>query len=250
MLPSYFQKDERFYCPSINSELDQFDPDIVVIGGWHMIGCLQAFRWAKKNRKFTTTMPWEFSVNMSKIKTIIRNKFIYNWIYRRMDLFLANGYIHYDYFKMYLGKKNVKIFCNFDDYAPYLDHPIRQNNGVITFMYGGAIDRRMRIPELLHIFERLSSSHQNIKLIIGGYGPEKSQCEEIVNKSPSLSSNVKFYNVETWEEVESVYKRCDVLVNYASFSPGAGVVYSAIASGMGLITTTTIHAARSYVADG
>ncbi len=249
-IPSYFQKGEICYCPRLHDELDQFNPDLVVVGGaWYMIGVFQAYRWAKKNNRLTATFPWEFSSKMFRWTTIIRNLFLYNFIYKGIDIFLANGYIHFDYFKMILGKSNVRIFSNFDNYAPYLNHPKRVNTGTITFMYGGAIDRRMRVPELLDVFERLRVSYEGVRLIIGGYGPEKKQCEEIVRQSPILSSSVEFHNVQAWEEIPDVYKRCDVLVNYASFSPGAGVVYSAIASGMGLITTTTIHASRTHVID-
>lgn len=247
VLKTYFKSKEFCYCPTMSKELYAYDPDLVVVDSWYHLSVFQAYRWAKSNNRPVVTFPWEFSSNLFNWFVMARNKIIYRWLYKDMDLWMANGYIHYDYFKMVLGKQNVSIFTNFDNYSPYLEHPIRTKNDVVTFLYAGAIDRRMRVPEVIGIFEKLHLKYRNTKLIIGGYGPEKQKCEDLVTRSSSLSTKVEFHNVKSWDEIPEVYNRADVLINFASFSPGAGVIYSAIASGMGLIATTTIHAARIHV---
>ena len=62
---------------------------------------------------------------------------------------------------------------NYDNYIPYLNHNVRKENSILTFMYGGAISRRMRIPELLTVYKKITSKYKNTRLVIGGYGPEK-----------------------------------------------------------------------------
>lgn len=247
VLKTYLKWKEFCYCPTMSDELHAYNPDLLVVDSWYHLSVFQAYRWAKRNDKPVITFPWEFSSNLFNWMVIVRNKIIYRWLYKDMDLWIANGYIHYDYFKMVLGIQNVSIFTNFDNYAPYLEHAVRKKTNVVTFLYAGAIDRRMRVPELIYVFEKLMLKHKNIKLIIGGYGPEKQICEDLVASFPSMSNSIEFHNVKSWDEIPEVYNRAHVLINFASFSPGAGVIFSAISSGMGLIATTTIHAARIHV---
>ena len=250
ILPSKFKKNELCYGPTLKKELDDFNPDIVMVGGaWHMISWMQAYRWAVKNKKKITTTPIEFSKNLYRNSTIKRNKFIYKYLYGKIDLFIANAFYHYDYFVTVLGINNVALFMNYDDYKPYLNHPNRTNKGTITFLYGGAIDRRMRVPETIKTFERIANKYDEARLVIGGYGPEKEQCKYIIDNSSVLLKKVTFYDVKSWNEIPDVFSKCDVLVNYASYSPGSGVILSSVASGMGVISNISIHATRHFVID-
>lgn len=250
ILPSKFKKGEFCYGPTLKSELNKFNPNIVMLGGaWYMISWLQAYRWANKNKKKIIAGPVEFSETMYKFPHIIRNKIIYRIIYSKIDLFLANTYIHYDYLKNILKTKKSVIFMNFDNWSPYLRHNVREEKDVITFMYGGAISRRLRVPELLTVFEKIVKIYNNARLIIGGYGPEKELCKRIIQSSNGLLKTVTFYDVKTWGEIPEVYEKCDVLINYASYSPGSGVILSAIASGMGIISSISVNSARHYVID-
>ena len=250
VLPSKFKKYEICYGPTLVKELNDFNPDIVMVGGaWHMISWMQAYRWAVKNNKKITTTPIEFNKNLYRNWTIKRNKLIYKYLYGKVDLFNANAFYHYDYFVEVLGISNVALFMNYDDYKPYLKHPKRLKKRTITFLYGGAIDRRMRVPETIKTFEKIVSKYDVARLVIGGYGPEKEQCRDIVDNSSTLLEKVSFYDVKSWDEIPDVFARCDVLINFASYSPGAGVILSSVASGMGVISNISIHATRHFVID-
>jgi len=251
ILPSYFRKSEFCYCPSLKKEIGEFNPEIIFIGSaWYSISSYQAYRWAKRNNKKILMGPLEFGQDMFSIFKKIRNIFIYRYLYRGVNIFLANAFIHFDYLKFGLGIDNVEIFMNFDDYKPYLSHKIREKKEEVKFLYGGSIDRRMRVPELLDCFEKIVKIHKNTSLIIGGYGPEKELCIEKVSSSSLLCNKVEFWDVETWEEITNVFESCDVLINYASYSPGSGVILSSVASGMGIISTNSIQATRHFVIDG
>lgn len=248
ILPSKFQKGELCYGPTLNKELKNFNPDIIMLqGAWYMISWFQAYRWGVKNSKKIIVGPTEFNKTMNKFLTVFRNKIIFGLLYSKIDLFFANAYIHYDYLLNTLNKKNVVLFMNYDNYSKYLRHEVRKDNSVITFMYGGAISRRMRVPELLKVFKKIVSKHENVRLVIGGYGPEKKFCKEIVNSSKRLSNTVTFHDVKTWDEISDVYKNCSVLINFASYSPGAGVILSAVASGMGIISSISVNSSRHFV---
>lgn len=250
VLPSKFKKGELCYGPTLRKELQKFNPDIVWLhGAWYMISWFQTYRWAVKNKKKIIAGPAEFEKSMYKYFKIIRNKLIYNFFYSKIDLFLANAYIHYDYLKEIIKTKNNVLFMNFDNYSPYLNHQVRQIKENVIFMYGGAISRRFRIPELLFIFEKIALRHNNARLVIGGYGPEKEKCKQIIESSNTLSRSVLFHDVQSWDEIPEVYKKCDVLINYANYSPGSGVILSAVASGMGIISSISVNSTRHFVID-
>ena len=248
MMPSRYKKYELGYGPTLKKELNKFNPDIVMLGaGWYMISWMQGYRWAVKNKKKILAGPIEFGQNMFKINRIIRNKFIYKFLYKSVDYYLANAYIHYDYFGMALGINNRVLFMNYDQYGPYLDHPTRVGRNHVRFLYAGAIDQRMRVLEVIKVFQKLHLQFPNSELVIGGYGPGKKQCIELVESDSRLRDAVIFHDVKSWDEIPEVYNSCDVLINYASYSPGSGVILAAVASGMPIISMISIHATRHFV---
>ena len=90
----------------------------------------------------------------------------------------------------------------------------------------------MRVPETIKTLKKIVSKYDVARLVIGGYGPEKEQCRDIVDNSSTLLEKVSFYDVKSWDEIPDVFEKCDVLINFASYSPGAGVILSSVASGM------------------
>lgn len=250
LLPAKFQQGEFSYGTTLKKELTAFNPDIVWVGGaWYMLAWWQAYIWARKNKKKILAGPIEFNQSLYKFRKILRNKIIYYLLYSKVDVIFANAFIHYDYFRFALGKKNAVLFMNYDNYSLYLAHKVRKIKEEVYFMYGGAISRRLRVPELLSVFQKIVLNYPNARLIIGGYGPEKDKCINIVEGSEELSRTVSFHNVKSWDEIPEVYRKCDVLINVATYSPGSGVILAAVASGMGIISSITVNSTRHFVID-
>lgn len=251
--PSLFQRGEICYSPKLNKKLDEYNPDIVVIGGsWHLVASYQVYRWAVRNKKKVITFPIEFNTNMGKQWKIIRNKIIWKYMYRKIDVYCANGFIHYDYLKTVLGLKNVRIFSNFDNYRPYLQHNIRSRSNKLKFLYAGSIQPRLRVLELIDVFKIAFERYDcdmSVELCIAGYGPDKEECVQKVNNDLWLKENVKFHDVRNWAEISDVYRDAHILLNYGGYSPGGGVIYSAVASGMPVVSMSDIHAIRQVVID-
>ena len=216
---------------------------------WYTIASLQAYYWAVKNKKEVILGPIEFNFDMFQHLKIIKNYFVYKILYRKVTKLLANSFIHYDYLTLVLKLRRVTLFMNYDNYIPYLKHPTRTKSDCVTFMYGGAIDRRMRVPEVLNVFKKIARNFSNVKFIIAGYGPEKQKCKTMTKASKVLKNIVNFHDVESWNQIPDVYKKSDVLINYASYSPGSGVILSAIASGMGVISNIAIQSTRHFLID-
>jgi len=238
----------KIFGVSLKEKLDEFQPDVVMLGGaWHMPSFYHGYRWARTNDKKLMAGPIEFSATMYRKSIVLRNHIVYNWVYGKVDLWMANGYIHHDYLTLVLGRKS-RIFMNFDNYEPYLQHTQRSTSE-IKFFYAGAISRRLRVPEMLKAFESVAKTHKNTSLTIGGFGAEKEDCIRLVSESEILRDRVIFRDVNSWKEIPSLFQECNVLINFASYSPGSGVVLSAVASGMPVISTVAIHATRHFVID-
>jgi len=250
VLPSKFKNHEICYVPTLNRELEKFNPDIVWLGGaWFMIAWMQAYRWAAKYEKKIIAGPLEFSKNNFNCIRILKNKLVYSLLYRKIDSYLCNGYKDYDIIGNIAPGKKRYIFMNSEDYKLYFIQNIRKPGNIITFMYGGAISRRMRIPELLATFENLAGKYKNVRLILAGYGPEKELCEKNINNSKILSKCVEWFEVNTWDDIPKAYQRGDIFVIYARHSSGSFSTMYGIASGMGIISTLDVAVSRRYIID-
>jgi len=237
------------YRSILKKELNTSNPDIVMIGGsWHAKYFYHGYSWAVNNNKKIMCGPVEFSKNMFKLRALIRNLIVYKLVYRKVDLWMANTFIHYDYLTMVLGVKS-RIFMNYDNYLPYIDLPIQKQKERVVFMFGGAFESRNRVLDILKAFEKITLKYDNIKLVLSGFGPEKRVCQEYTSHSAALIKSVDFPRVKKWDEIVSVFKDCDVLINFAGYSPGSGVILSAVASGMAVISTPSVNASRHFMID-
>ena len=131
---------------------------------------------------------------------------------------------------------------------------LREDRRHIKYLDLSKIKKLKKVPLNLEIATtsemlKIAIKHKNTRLVIGGYGPEKEICKQMVQSSKELSKTVTFHDVNTWGEIPEVYKKCDILINYASYSPGSGVILSAIASGMGVISSISVNSSRHFVID-
>ena len=237
------------YSSILKEELDKTNPDVIMLGGsWYARYFYSGYRWAVKNNKKILVGPVEFSKNLFKLRVIIRNLIVYRLVYKKVDLWMANSFIHFDYLTMLLRVKS-RIFMNYDNYSPYIALPLKRDKKKIVFMFGGAIEKRNRVLEIIKAFERLVLVYDNIELVISGFGPEKKTCNKYVAQSKALADSVDFPEIKEWNEIVDVFGGCDVLINFANYSPGAGVILSAVASGMAVISTASVNASRHFMID-
>ena len=230
--------------------LRNIDPDILMISSpWFSLDSILSYLWAVINKKKIIMGPIEFSHNSYSITKIIRNKLVYRYFYSKVHLFMANAYMHYDYLKMTLGLDCVDIFCNFDDYEDYIRHPLRLKNNEVVFMYGGRSDTYFRIQDVIDTFEKLLKEFPKIRLNISTFGENLVDLKKQVSKSSELKQSVKFFENQNFSDIEKIFSQSDVIINYATYSPGGGVILSAVASGMGIISSNGVHSSRLYTID-
>lgn len=229
--------------------LNNLSTDIIVLKGyWYKPYFITGYIWAVLNGKKIISGPMEFSQKLYKPLTQIRNTIVFGYFFKKINLWLANSFIHYDYLYLKLGL-NTYLFSNFDDYKPYINIKRISPSRKVRFLFGGSFDSRNRVLEIIETFEELSRTTKNIELVLAGFGPQKKLCEKVVNNSANLRKVVSFMDVDNWDNIVRVFKSADVFCHYGSFSPGGGVIYSAVASGMPVISMPSIQATRHVVID-
>ena len=240
--------EEKLYSYGIDKELDDFDPDIVQLNGnWAMGLFWQSYLWAVKRKKFIIAGPMEFSHTLMNISKKLRNILIWKLLYKKIDLYLSNSFIHTDYLGLGLGLKNVVTFSNDGEANELLSHPIRTQRNEVTFMYGGSLRKGMRVYETLDCVKELKIEGYPIKLIIGGFGPLKEQIIDFVSSDEVLKEIVSFHDAKSWNEIPEIYKKSDVVINLAEWSPYGGVIYEGVKSGTGIITTKYYNSTRHFI---
>lgn len=240
--------EEKLYSFGIEDELNEFNPDIVQLNGnWAMGLFWQSYLWASKNKKFIIAGPMEFAQTLMNISKKIRNIFIWKLFYRKIDLFLSNSFIHTDYLGLGLGLNNVVTFSNDGEADELFSHPARTLKNEVTFMYGGALRKGMRINQTLNCVKQLKIEGYPIKFIIGGFGPLKEQIIELVSSDDILKEIVSFHDAKSWKEIPEIYKKSDVVINLAEWSPYGGVIYEGVKSGTGIISTKYYNSTRHFI---
>lgn len=234
---------------SAKKYLEEFNPDIIQINGqwWNKL-FFDAYIWGVKNKKYLIAGPIEFSSRMNDFLIKVKNFFIWKIIYKKINLFLANAYVHQDYLKLSLNIDHCVNFTNLDDHDSFILHTQRTfpENRKIRFLYAGAFREGMGLNLTLDAFNDAAQMGLEFELILAGYGPLKEKIKEQIEKNELLKSVTLFWDINSWNEIQEVYKHSDVLVCLAEYSPGGSII-SAITSGMGVIGTPHTHSMKRYI---
>lgn len=122
----------------------------------------------------------------------------------------------------------------------------------IVFLFSGQLVKRHNIQliakSLIKLYERYPDK---FKFVIAGYGPMEDSFWQIIKRKSRLRNHIIYdRDYETWEDRVRPFSYSDVLI-YPSRHSGWGLVIpEAMASGMLVISTPYVEAARYYIVDG
>lgn len=246
ILPTLFRKKQLFYCSSLTKRLNKRDPDFIVLHGkWNNLSWLFAYQWARKHKKKILMGPLEIPTNQNWIKETLRKA-----LYRKIDAFLCVGYRSLDYYSTVKEKNKTYLLSYAADLERELTHEPRKQGQTITFLHSGSMNERFRVLSILSVFEKLAQNNQNIRLLLSGNGPLKEACQTKIQDSPVLSKSVSWLEVNSWSEVQDAYLSADVLISYPAYAGWGLTIPEAMASGMGIIASNSVEAARELIING
>lgn len=99
----------------------------------------------------------------------------------------------------------------------------------IVLLFVGRIAQEKNIEFLLKAFQKIIEKNKNIKLLIVGDGPDKSNFENL-SKELKIDKNVKFIGKVPWDETEFYYNISDIFVTASTTETQGVTIIEAMAS--------------------
>lgn len=238
----YFTQIGKYFSPEIKRILNKENPSVLMLGGFTIPSNYLAYRWAKK-RGVKTIVFTEISRDDdgNKRKFGLFWKFI-KWLYSDVNyVFTANEDAKIQFSDDFgFGKKVVK-FRYASDLDSHISHPIRESKPEKTILFANRLTSIYQPLLALDIFSQVVKKHPNTKMLMNNKGELKQQCIERIEKY-DIEDKVKFIDdIKSWDDLNLVYKKSDILILPASFSNGNFTINEAMASGMGIIISNNVN---------
>lgn len=244
---------------SIWKELNELNPDRIIICGWYQFSYQVAYLWAFINRKKITLWS-ESTVNEKSIGRVLTIPIV-RLLVKLSDDFIACGKRSKEYL-ISLGakKKNITIFMDDVNKEHFIKEgkkwrakrvQIKKKFGIKkrrNFIYVGQLIERKGVANLLLAFKNFEYFNPNWGLVIVGYGKQEQELKELVQKLEI--KNVNFLgNIEQYS-LPKIYTACDCLVLPSSEEVWGLVVNEALYSGLKVIVSDKCGCVPDLVKEG
>ena len=247
--------------PGVWRELRAFRPDAVIIYGYNTATTLLAILWVITHR-IPMLMRTDSNVLAELGKphlTLALKRLLLRWLTRRVSAFLCVGTMNSHYWQFY-GATPEKIFLaryavDNEFFQTRADHyrvsrqTVRDENGWrhrYLLLYVGRLAVEKRVDVLIEALRRLSTKRSDIGLVIVGDGPERERLERLAQAVPY----VYFAGFQDQPDLPKYYGAADIFVLPSECEPWGLVVNEAMASGLPVIATGKVGAARDLVIEG
>jgi glycosyltransferase involved in cell wall biosynthesis len=247
--------------PGVWRELRAFQPDAVIIYGYNTATAMLAILWVIRHR-IPMLMRTDSNVIAEPGKpqlTLALKRLLLRWLARRVSAFLSVGSMNSQYWQFY-GAAPEKIFLaryavDHEFFQSQADHyrvsrqTIRGENGWrqrYLLLYVGRLVRFKRVDVLIEALRRLSTKRSDIGLVVVGDGPEREQLKRLAQGMP----HVYFAGFQDQSDLPKYYGVADVFVLPSQCEPWGLVVNEAMASGLPVIATRKVGAARDLIVEG
>jgi glycosyltransferase involved in cell wall biosynthesis len=243
--------------PSLNKEIEQWEPDAVLVFGWNFISHLKCIRYF--NKKIPVLFRGDSTLlrKQSFIKTFVRQCYL-KWVYSFIDAAL------------YVGLENKKYFikCGLKEqqlvFAPHAIDNERFNDknnlyqlqaiqwrkelGIaensLTILYAGKLEA-IKSPFLIIEFAK-RFINEPVHFIIAGNGPLESD----LKKMAAGNSGITFIDFQNQQKMPVVYRLADFFIlSSVSETWGLGI-NEAMACSRGIIARNTCGCAVDLVKNG
>ena len=241
----------RPFSFSIFKMLDDFNPDIVMIGGLSFLGNYFAYLWAKKNAKIKILFTERSRNENGKLRKFGFIWRILRFLYRDLNLVITSAEDiipqYRDTFKF--GDKVVlgQYAADLDLYFSHLD---RNEKVSYTYLFANRLTEIYNPLLAIDIFREILRSYPGSRLLMNSEGDLRKLCMDKV-RGLGLCESIEFLsNITSWNDLHEIYARSDILLLPARFSNGNFTIVEAMASGMGIIISDKVLGVGKLVIDG
>lgn len=251
-----------YFSLGVFYDLVRFNPNIIMLGGfmkYHLLLLKIAKLLNKKVIIMSEPIRYNLGNENSKSAELMTRKNspkkvkAARKLFDGADLYLGMGDVAARQFVEEFGFPEEKVDTGIYplDIEGYFEHPPRnkRKGDPIRILFGNRLIDRYQPLFMLEVFEKLSSKHPNLELVMNSDGPLKEACVSFI-KEKQLK-NVSFLDqITSWNEMHLIYKDSDILVLPATYSNGNGTIFEAMASGMGVVISNQINHMEKYAVDG
>lgn len=242
---------ERYLALGLSNELERFDPDIVMLGGFSIPSNYLAYRWARRKGKKTIVFT-ERSRDASGVlrKRGLAWRLLY-WLYSDVDMVMVSADDAVAQFRDEFGfGKKVVAGRYAADLDAYFDHPLREAKPAYTYLFANRMTEIYNPIGAIEIFALVRAKYPGSRLVMNAAGELGEQCRARIAEL-GISDAVEFLtNLKSWSELHNVYARCVILILPANFSNGNFTILEAMASGMGVVVSDRVLGIGKMVEDG
>lgn len=241
----------RYVALGLEKELERFDPDIVMLGGFSIPSNYQAYRWARRNRKKTIL----FSERSRDASGVLRKRslvwLLLRWLYRDVDLVMVSADDAVEQFRDEFGFGDKVVAGRYAaDLDAYFDHPHRVAKPAYTYLFANRMTEIYNPIGAIEVFAAVRAKYPGSRLVMNAVGELAERCQAKIEEL-GIAGEVEFLtNLKSWSELHKVYARCDILILPANFSNGNFTILEAMASGMGVVVSDRVLGIGKMVKDG
>ncbi len=246
-----FKKLRYYLSLDILRELQSFDPDIVMLGGFTFPSNIISYFWAKYHKKKTIVFS---EVNRTR-SNVIRKKGIFSHIisiiYRNVDAIFTSSEEATIQFTHEFGFSNCVHTAQYAaDIDMYLSHQYREAKKRYTFIFANRLTSIYNPILAIEIFAEIGKRYPGSRFRINASGELLQECKDKV-RILGLSDDVEFLeNIKNWDDLPEVYRTSDILILPALSSAGNFTILEAMASGMGIVVSDKIYGSGTYIDHG
>ena len=220
------------------TELDQFDPDVVLLGGWNQPAFWTGLRWARHHRR--PVVLWvESTLYDERSGSLVLERL------KRRAVAAAAGFVvpgrAAQAYVQSLGvsPERIVIAPNAVDLSIFSVEADRNGHGESTFLYVGRLAQEKGLDVLLRAFEEVPG-----RLLLAGSGPQEAELRAMADERVELLGQV------ARDDLPALYASADCFVLPSRSEPWGMVLNEAAAAGLPLVATEAAGAGHDLIEDG
>lgn len=241
----------RYLALGLANELERFDPDIVMLGGFSIPSNYLAYRWARRNgRKIIV-----FTERSRDASGVLRKRGfawrLHRWLYRDVDMVMVSADDAVAQFRDEFGFGDKVVAGRYAaDLDAYFEHPLREAKPSYTYLFANRMTEIYNPIGAIEIFAAVLAKYPGSRLVMNAAGELGELCRARIAEL-GIGDAVEFLtDLKSWSELHKVYARCDILILPANFSNGNFTILEAMASGMGVVVSDRVLGIGKMVVDG
>lgn len=236
-----YKRNYRYVTFEVIRMLKEFDPDVVMLGGFFIPSNYLAYSWARAHGK-KVIMGSEALRKGGKLRGRSLLTRLIGFAYRNVDAVFAVPEMATEQLrKLFPHLSSVTHTASYSaDIDGYFEHPLRQAREGYRYLFPNRLTDIYNPLLAIEIFAEVLSRYPASTLRLNQHGELLPDCQRLIARL-GLEDSVQFLDEIThWDDLSEIYRESDILLFPAAFSNGNLTILECMASGMGIVISDKI----------